>query len=81
MPGLKQKETVYPIETIYPEGMEKVPKRYTISWRNKWMVNESDIILCYVRHSSGGAAQFVEYGRQKGKMIINLADDVNKTIQ
>ena len=58
--------------TIYPEGLETVPKRFAISWRNKWMVQQSDIVIGYITHSWGGAAQFVKYAKNRGKEIINL---------
>ena len=74
LPVQKQEYELYdPAETFLPEGIETVPKRFAISWRNKWMVRESDVILCYITHSWGGAAQFVEYAKHKGKKIINLA--------
>ena len=74
MPTQKQEYELYdPSETILPEGIETVPKRFAISWRNKWMVREADIILCYITHSWGGAAQFVEYAKRQGKEIINLS--------
>ena len=60
-------------ETMLPEGIEGVHPRYAISWRNKWMVNESDIVICYVTHSWGGAARYVEMAEKKEKHIINLA--------
>ena len=43
-------------ETMLPKGIEVVHPRYAISWRNKWMVNESDIVVCYINRSWGGAA-------------------------
>ena len=65
MPSQKQEYELYdPSETFLPEGIETVPKRFAILWRNKWMVRESDIILCYITHSWGGAAQFVEYAKR-----------------
>lgn len=74
MPAPKQEYELYdPSETFLPEGIETVPKRFAISWRNKWMVRESDVVLCYITHSWGGAAQFVEYAQRQGKEIINLA--------
>lgn len=73
MPAQKQEYELYaPSETFLPEGIETAPKRFAISWRNKWMVRESDIILCYITHSWGGAAQFVEYAQRQGKKVINL---------
>ena len=58
--------------TIYPEGLETVPKRFAISWRNKWMIQQSDIVVTYVTHNFGGAAQFKEMADRQGKTIINL---------
>lgn len=77
MPTQKQEYELYdPAETFLPEGIETVPKRFAISWRNKWMVRESDLILCYITHSWGGAAQFVEYAKRQRKEVINLAQKI-----
>ena len=59
-------------ETMLPEGIESVHPRYAISWRNKWMLNESDMVICYIIHSWGGAARYVEMARKKHKTIIEL---------
>ena len=37
--------------TIYPEGAETVPKKFAISFRNKWMIKKSDMVIAYVKHS------------------------------
>lgn len=58
--------------TIYPEGLETVPKRFAISWRNKWMIQQSDIVVTYVTHNFGGAAQFKEMAERLNKHVINL---------
>ena len=62
-------------ETMLPEGIECVHPRYAISWRNRWMVEKSDLVICYVARSWGGAAQFVKLAERKGKVIINFADE------
>ena len=59
--------------TIYPEGLETVPKRFAISWRNKWMIQQSDIVVTYVTHTFGGAAQFKEMAKRQGKTVIELS--------
>ena len=61
-------------ETIFPEGIEVVPKRFAITYRNEWMVRASDVVVCYIDHSWGGASQFVEMATKQGKEIINLAE-------
>ena len=60
--------------TIYPEGLETVPKRFAISWRNKWMIQQSDIVVTYVTHSFGGAAQFKEMAVRQEKYVIEISD-------
>jgi len=59
--------------TIYPEGMECVPRKFAILKRNQWMVERCDMVVSYVLYSGGGAAQFVRLAEKKGKRIINLA--------
>ena len=58
--------------TIYPEDLETVPKRFAISWRNKWMIQQSDIVVTYVTHNFGGAAQFKEMAERLQKIVVNL---------
>lgn len=59
--------------TILPEGIETVPKRFAISYRNKWMIDHSDIVVTYVTHNFGGASQFKDLAERKGKRLIELS--------
>ena len=59
--------------TIYPEGLETVPKRFAISWRNQWMIQQSDIVVTHVTHNFGGAAQFKTLAERKEKLVIELS--------
>ena len=59
--------------TIYPEGLETIPKRFAISRRNKWMIQQSDIVVTYVTHNFGGVAQFKEMAIKHGKKVFELA--------
>lgn len=59
--------------TTYPP-LEKVPRKYAIARRNRWMVENSDVIIAFVRHSWGGAAVTLEYAERKGLRVIQLAD-------
>ena len=58
--------------TIYPEGIETVPKRFAIDYRNRWIVGQADIVVAYVRRAYGGAAKFVNMAERQGKDVINL---------
>ena len=71
---IKKSEYDDSTNTIYPEGIETVPKRFAISYRNKWMVGQADIVVTYVTHSFGGAAQFKEMAEKQGKTVIELSE-------
>lgn len=58
-------------EIIYPE-IERVPKKYAIIERNKWMVEKCDLLIAFVRFKSGGAYQTLEYAKKRKKRFINL---------
>ena len=60
--------------TLLPEGIETIPKRFAISYRNKWMVEQSDVVVTYVTHSFGGAAQFKVIAQRQGKLVIELSE-------
>ena len=57
---------------IYPE-IEDKPLKFAISYRNKWMVEQADLVIAYVNHNSGGAWQTYQHAKRKKKTIINLA--------
>lgn len=74
MPKRKEEYSTHsPVETMYPEGLEAVPPRFAISWRNKWMVRESDAVVGYISHAWGGAAQYVEMTQKGKKQVINFS--------
>ena len=58
--------------TIYPEGLETVPKRFAIPWRNKWMIQQSDVVVTYVTRNFGGAAQFKALAERLQKIVVSL---------
>ena len=60
--------------TILPEGIETVPKRFAISYRNKWMIGQADVVVTYVINSFGGAAQFKKMAERLGKTVIELSE-------
>ena len=57
---------------IYPE-IEDKPKRYAITYRNKYMVENADFVVAYVSHNWGGAYATYKHAKRKGKYIFNLA--------
>lgn len=57
--------------TTYPP-LENVPKRFAISKRNLWMVDNSEVVIADVSHGWGGAAQTLEYAMKKFKIVFNF---------
>ncbi len=57
---------------ICAESSKAHPKS-AIQVRNKSMVDRSDLVLCYIKHKSGGAYTTIRYAEKQGKKIINLA--------
>lgn len=74
MPG---KKNVYDdfSDTMLPEGIETVHPRYAISWRNNWMLRQSDFVVTHITHSWGGAAQYALKAKHRGKVVVNLIYD------
>ncbi len=56
--------------SIYPE-IEKVPLKYAIIERNKWVVRQSDFIIFYYV-IAGGVGIVYDYAISKGKKFVNL---------
>ena len=60
-------------DTILPEGLEDVPKRFAINYRNKWMIERSDCVVTYVvRDVGSGAAKFKKLAEKKGRKVLCL---------
>ena len=62
--------------SIYPEGMEAVPRRAAIVVGNRCMVRNADFLICYVRHP-GNSKDLMEYAQKQGKVVINIAKQQN----
>ena len=71
MPG-KQTEYDDYSDTMLPEGVEAVHPRYAISWRNNWMLRQSDYVVTYITHSWGGAAQYAKKACVLHKCVIGV---------
>lgn len=74
MPG-KQNEYDDYSDTVLPEGIESVYPHYAISWRNNWMLKQSDYVVTYITHTWGGAAQYAKKASNSGKFVVNLCDE------
>lgn len=61
-------------ESIYPFEYRVMPK-YAIVRRNEWMIKQADIVIAFVCFHFGGAYNSYNYAHNKGKVIINIANN------
>ena len=74
-PGERSIETPYGFDgTYYPEGLEKVPRRYAIVRANEIMARQSDWLISYVRHGASNSRRILEYAQKQGTACININD-------
>lgn len=70
MPSAKDER--YGEDSLLPEGMETVPKRFAIHYRNQWMLRRASYVVSYVTRNYGGAAKYVQKAKTQGKTVISL---------
>ena len=56
---------------IYPE-IENKPLKFAISYRNRWMVERADYIICGILHEWGGAYKTYQHAIRKNKTVFNV---------
>lgn len=59
-------------EIIIPEEMDGCYYKAAITKRNRWMVDESQIIISGVYYGYGGAYDTIKYANRKSKQVIEL---------
>ncbi len=62
-------------DTIVYPALEDRPKRFAISYRNKYMVEKADLVIAYIDHDWGGAYRAYQYARRKGKLCFNITEE------
>ncbi|MBR2323022.1 MAG: hypothetical protein IKA54_05465 [Clostridia bacterium] len=67
---LKSLSKIYD-ETMYPP-IETAPPKFAIDRRNRWMIENSDMLICYITHTFGGAYKTYKYALNKNIKIINI---------
>lgn len=71
MPNKKLK--IPSTHTLLPEGIESVPPRFAISWRNNWMLHQAQYVICYVTHPGSGAARWYQKAKSSKRTVQNIA--------
>lgn len=57
------------LDTVLSEEIAAVPRRFAISFRNRWMVNKREYMIAYVNHSFGGASQYNIIAQKKCQCV------------
>lgn len=59
-------------EIMIPESIGKAHYKNAITLRNRWMVDQADLVIVNVERHSGGAYTAMRYAAKQNKQIINL---------
>lgn len=70
LPPAGQGEHTQP--TLFPDGLEFVPKRFAIVRRNDWLIRRCDCVITHVVHHCGNAYTYAAKAERMGKVIINI---------
>lgn len=62
--------------SLYPPGVENVPRRFAIPRANRWMVEHCTHLVAYVAHPASNAGKVVEWGRIQGKRVVELGESL-----
>lgn len=53
-------------DAMLPEGIEMVHPKFSVDWRNRYLIDSADACLCYVNRTWGGAYKFARLAKQRG---------------
>ena len=59
-------------DIIIPEITQGAHPKSAITLKNRWMIEQSDLVIFYVTHEKGGAYTAMRYAKKLNKNIINL---------
>lgn len=62
-------------EIIIPDNVVGVHPKSAITKRNRWICEQSDIIVSYIKREYGGAYSAVKYAAKQGKKIIYISEN------
>ena len=58
---------------IIPESVQSAHPKSAITLKNKWMIEQSDLVIVFVERSKGGAYTAMRYAEKRKKQVINLS--------
>ncbi len=63
---------------IIPESVYHTHPKSAIAQKNRWMIEQSDLVIVYVEHDKGGAYTALKYAKKLHKDTINLCANENE---
>ena len=62
-------------EVIMPNDY-KCHYKAAIEKRNRWLAENCDLMIGYIKRESGGAYKCFSYTRERGVLLINIAEQI-----
>ena len=59
-------------DVIIPDKLADVHPKAAIKYRNRWMIDHSDIVLIYTKRTYGGAYEARKYAERIGKEVVYI---------
>ena len=59
---------------IIPEDVNGAYPKASIRLKNRWMVEQSNLVIAFVEREKGGAYEAVKYAKKLKKSIINICN-------
>ena len=60
-------------DIIIPYELADIHPKAAIKYRNRWMIDHSDIVLIYTKRTYGGAYEARRYAERIGKEVVYIS--------
>ena len=60
-------------DIFIPDELAEIHPKAAIKYRNRWMIDHSDIVLIYTKRSYGGAYEARRYAERIGKEMVYIS--------
>jgi len=60
--------------SVFPEGLEKTPRRFAILRANRMMADSCEYLIAYAPHGTGNARKVAEYAKRRGREVVEIRD-------
>ena len=61
-------------DIIIPEMLHHAHYKRALTLRNQWMIEQANLVACYIEHADGGAYRAYQYAQKQSKQTVNLYD-------